>query len=217
MQLVMVRHGESTGNITRILQGRDELLTERGRAQAQAVAQAIAQRYDVRALYASPLARAMETASIIGTVIGLTPEPREALAEINVGHAVGLTIKEWVAKSPDEEQRWLAEGVDFVWPGGESGRQLGARIAAELERIIAQHRSDDSAVVVVSHGGALAWAVGYLLEESLESWPAHEFDNCSVTEVKVEASVEDGLHFVCRNDIGHLSAVPNEEVATGRL
>lgn len=217
MQLIMVRHGKSIGNITRVLQGRDEVLTERGRMQARAVAASIAQRYDVRAIYASPLARAWETAHFIGAAVGVVPEPREPLAEIDVGDAAGLTIEQWIEQNPGKDEAWLAQGIDFVWPGGESGRHLGERIAAELDRIIEAHRAVDGSIVVVSHGGALAWAVGHLLQESLESWPRHEFGNCSITEVQVGASPNDANLFVCRNDLAHLSDVPNEEVATGQL
>ncbi len=217
MRLVLVRHGESTGNITQVLQGRDETLTERGRTQARAVSAHIAKSYDVRALYASPLARAWETASIIGEAIGMQPEPREPLAEINVGRAAGLTVQQWVDQHPEQERGWTSDGIDFVWPGGESGRALGKRMAAELDRIIEQHRDEDGTIVAVSHGGALAWAIGYLLRESLEHWPRHDFDNCSITEVQFGAVADDEPVFVCRNDVAHLSMVPNEEVATGRL
>ena len=217
MRLVLVRHGESTGNITQVLQGRDETLTERGRAQARAVATHIANTYDVRKLYASPLARAFETASIIGAAVGMEPEPREPLAEINVGRAAGLTVQQWVEQHPEQERGWTLEGIDFEWPGGESGRQLGQRVATELDRMIEQHRGEDGTVVAVSHGGALAWAIGYLLRESLERWPQHTFDNCSITEVQFGTTADEEPVFVYRNDVAHLSVVPNEEVATGRL
>ena len=100
MQLLLVRHGESVGNLTHILQGPDDPLTERGRRQAREIAAYLASRGDVRALYTSPLVRAYETAAIIGEALGLTPIPREALAEINVGEAAGLTLEEWAARSP---------------------------------------------------------------------------------------------------------------------
>ena len=62
MQLLLVRHGESAGNLTRILQGRDDPLTERGRRQARELAAYLGARGDVRAIYTSPLGRAAETA-----------------------------------------------------------------------------------------------------------------------------------------------------------
>ena len=85
MRLLLVRHGETVGNILRQLQGDDDPLTERGRRQAREVASYLAGRGDLRALYASPLIRAFETAQVIGAAVGLAPQPRPGLAEINVG------------------------------------------------------------------------------------------------------------------------------------
>ncbi len=214
MRLLLVRHGESLGNVNRTLQGRDDPLTERGWRQARRIAAHLATRDDIGTLYASPLARAFETSQIIGGAVGRDPQPREDLAEIDVGDAVGLTFEDWSACFPDEAARFHAEGVDYAFPGGESARDIAARVAREMERIVAAHREDERAVVVVSHGGALAWMLAHLLEESRDAWPSYEFDNCSLTEL----TIADGqTTLVCRNEIGHLDAEPAEEVATGRV
>ena len=218
MRLLLVRHGESMGNVTQVLQGRDDPLTERGRRQARQIALHLAARGDVRAIYVSPLARAFETGQIIAEAIGLhlQPEPREGLAEIDVGHAAGMRFDDWTAQCPEEARRFHAEGLDYTFPGGESGRQLGARTAAEIDRILEEHRGDPSAVVVVSHGGALAWIVAHLLQEPRDTWPSHSFDNCSLTEVHIDGEDAQHVTFVCRNDVGHLVPEPAEEIATGR-
>ena len=217
MQLLLVRHGESAGNLTRILQGRDDPLTERGRRQARELAAHLAARGDVRAIYTSPLARAAETARIIGGAVGLTPEPREGLAEINVGKAEGFTFEDWAARFPEEAARFHGEGVDYAFPGGETGRQLGARTAAEIDRIIGENRLEGGAVVVVSHGGALAWTIAHLLRQGRDTWPRHQLDNCSITEVTVDPADSQAVTFVCQNEIGHLSPEPEGDVATGRV
>ena len=215
MRLLLVRHGESHGNVTRQLQGREDALTERGRRQAREIAAHLAERGDVRALYASPLERALETAEIIGAAVGLSPVPREGLAEINIGEAKGLTFDEWATRFPGEAERFRVEGVDFVWPGGESGRQLGARTAAEIDRIVGAHKLDQGSVVAVSHGGALAWIIDHLLRAPREKWPSHQLDNCSLTEVEIDPDDAQALSFVCQNEIGHLTPDPEGDVATG--
>ena len=217
MQLLLVRHGESAGNLTHILQGVDDPLTERGRRQAREIAAYLAARGDVRTLYTSPLVRAYETAAIIGDALGLTPIPREALAEINVGEAAGLTLEEWAARFPDEAVRFREDGVDFAFRGGETGRQLGARTAAEIDAIISAHRLEPGAVALVSHGGALAWIIDHLLREPRDSWPRHRLDNCSLTEVTIDPSDSQAVTFVCLNEVGHLSPEPEGDVATGRV
>ncbi len=216
MQLLLVRHGESAGNVTRQLQGRGDLLTARGQRQAREIGAHLAARGDVIALYSSPLPRAFETAQVIGAALGRAPEPFEELAEIDVGDAAGLTFDEWAARHPEEAERFRTGGVDYIWPGGESGRQLGARTAAIIDRIVQAHRLERGAVVVVSHGGALAWMIDHLLREPREVWPRHQLDNCSLTEVTIDPSDAQAVSFVCRNEIGHLSPEPESEIAAGR-
>lgn len=213
MQLLLVRHGESTGNVTRVLQPADEPLTERGREQARTIAARLAARGDARRLYASPLRRAFETASIIGEAVGLPVEPDARFAEIDVGTAAGLTFDAWAAANPEEARRFQTEGVDYEFPGGESGRRLGTRTAQAIDELLSTHRMLDGAVVVVSHGGALAWAVSHLLHEPRDEWPRRLFDNCSLTEVTVDPDAQ-AVSFVCLNEISHFSPPPEEVLTT---
>src|SRR3954451_15383153 len=216
MRLLLIRHGESEGNITQVLQGRDETLTERGRRQARALAAALKAHGGIRTLYASPLARAFETAQIVGAALGLEPQPREGLAEINVGSTAGLTFEAWSAQFPEEAKRFHTEGVDYAWPGGESGRQLGERVAAAIDQIIADHNADDEIVAVVTHGGALGWLQAHLFDEPWDGWPSYRYDNCSITELVVETEPTRKVPTIRHNDIAHLTPEPTEEVATGR-
>jgi broad specificity phosphatase PhoE len=173
--------------------------------------------HEVVAMYASPLVRAWETARAIGGEIGREPVPREGLAEMDIGDAAGLTFDEWAGKFPEQAERFREDGLSFVWPGGESGKQFARRAAAEIDRILEAHRHESGAVVVVSHGGALAWIISRLLGEPDDRWPSDHMvlDNCSITEVEVP---DDGspATFLYRNEIGHLSPDPDAEAAVGQ-
>ncbi len=218
MRLLLVRHGETEGNVQRRLQGPDDPLTERGRRQAEEIAAHLFGRDDVVALYASPYRRAFDTARAIGDAVGVEPELRPALAELDVGDAAGYRFEAWVEKFPEEAERFRTEGVDYSWPGGESGRDLSARTEREIEGILEAHRHEAGAVVVVSHGGALAWIIAHLLGEPDGEWP-HSYtrlDNCSVTEAEISANGAGPAEFLYTNEVGHLSADPDEEAATGR-
>lgn len=209
MQLLLLRHGETVGNIARQLQDEHDPLTERGRRQAQALAAALAQRGNLSALYASPLIRAFETAQIIGAAVGLTPVPRPSLAEINVGSAAGLTFDEWGTRFPQQLADFHADGVAFAWPGGESGGDIARRVAAEIDGLIAQHRDPSGPIAVVSHGGALAWAIVHLLREPGDRWPREHMRiaNCAITAVEIAPerwAAGEPATFICRNDIAHL-------------
>ncbi len=216
MQLLLVRHGESVGNQSRRLQMDDDHLTERGRIQAGEIAALLAERADLRVLYCSPAARALETAQTIGAAIGLRPIPLDDLAEINLGDAAGMTFDEWTAAHPDLAEQFNELGPSFVWPGGESGLQLAARVAAAVDAIISAHRLEGGGVIVVSHGGALGWMIDHLLREPREQWPRHQLHNCSLTEVTIDED-EQAVTFVCHNEISHLSPEPEEVLALGEM
>lgn len=218
MRLLLVRHGETEGNVGRRLQGPDDPLTERGRRQARELAAHLSGRDDVVALYASPYRRAFETARAIGGALGMEPEPRPALAELDVGEAAGYRFEAWVEAFPEEAARFRSEGVDYRWPGGESGLDLSARAEGEMESILDAHGGGDGAVVLVSHGGTLAWIIAHLLGEPDGEWP-HSYTrlhNCSVTEAEVTPNGAGPARFLYTNEVGHLSPDPDEQAATGR-
>jgi len=215
LRLLLVRHGETEGNVSRRLQGPDDPLTERGRRQARELAAHLSGRDDVAALYASPFRRALETARAIGDVLGIEPEPRTALAELDVGEAAGYRFEAWVEAFPEEAGRFRTEGVDYRWPEGESGRDLSARAEGEVKRILGEHGGEGETVVVVSHGGTLAWIIAHLMGEPEGVWP-HDYarlENCSVTEAEVNGAGH--ARFLYTNEVGHLSSDPDEEAATG--
>ena len=217
MRLLLVRHGETEGNVRRRLQGSEDPLTERGRRQAAEIAAHLSGRHDVLALYASPYRRAFDTASAIGDALGTEPEPRAALAELDVGDAAGYRFEAWIEEFPEEAERFRLEGVDYRWPGGESGLDLSARAEREIGRILEAHRREAGAVVVVSHGGALAWIIAHLLGEPDGEWP-HSYtrlENCSITEAEIPPNGSGPAKFLYTNEVGHLTPDPDEEAATG--
>src|SRR5690606_15087549 len=81
-RLILIRHGESVANAERrFTHGPHEPLSRRGREEALARARRLQARFDPVALYASPFVRALETARLIGGVLGLEPIVVDALRE----------------------------------------------------------------------------------------------------------------------------------------
>ncbi|XP_039835549.1 phosphoglycerate mutase-like protein 4 [Panicum virgatum] len=71
--VVVVRHGETSTNASRIIQGQlDPELNEIGRQQAYVVAHRLSKEAKPTAIYSSDLKRAAETAEIIAKVCGVT-------------------------------------------------------------------------------------------------------------------------------------------------
>ncbi len=218
MRLLLVRHGETEGNLRRELQGAEDPLTERGRRQARELAAHLGGRTGVSAIYTSPYRRACETARAIGDALHMKPVPRAGLAEVDVGDAAGYRFEEWAERFPDEAARFRDDGLGYAWPGGESGHQVAARTSAEADRILGTHRKERGAVIVVSHGGALAWILSHLLKETGDGWPYEHMrlDNCSITEMEVPSGGAEPATFIYRNEIGHLLSDPDAEIAKGQ-
>jgi probable phosphoglycerate mutase len=157
--LILVRHGESTGNADGLLLGRiDAPLTERGLTQAKAAGPSVA---GATRLISSPLARARDTAEALGT--GLPVEIDDRWIEVDYGEFDGRPL----GSVPDEVwTRWRSD-PDYRPPGGESLSEAGSRVRSACEDLFAtdgEGARGPGAVVVVSHvspiKAATCWAIG---------------------------------------------------------
>jgi broad specificity phosphatase PhoE len=154
--IILVRHGESSGNRDRIyaVSPHDLPLTELGYRQAQHAAQRIAELFDPRLVVTSAYKRASETARIIAGVLGQPLEFEPNLHEREFGAHRGRSYDSFLTE-PDYDPR-----RPWAWKpqGGESYEEVQARVGPILDRLAAAHSGKD--VVVVSHGGVMAclWA-----------------------------------------------------------
>lgn len=157
--LILVRHGESTGNADGLLLGRiDAPLTERGLEQARALGPSVA---GATRVISSPLGRARDTAEALG--LGLPVEIDERWIEVDYGELDGRPLgsvpaEVWV--------RWRAD-PDYRPPGGESLAEAGSRVREACEELFDADGGaarGDGDVVVVSHvspiKAAASWALG---------------------------------------------------------
>ncbi len=207
MRLLLVRHGQSLGNIEARIQGDDDPLTEHGREQARHAAAYLATRGDVTHLYASSLARALETATIIGVAIGQGPVPVPGLAEINAGTAAGMLWTEWSEQFPDKAARRGSESLMEEWDGGESAHIFSLRVLAAYNEIVTRHQGTHDVVVLVSHGGALTWISAHVHGDPLDAWPAQRagFLNCSISELEIDADGK--CTIIAWNEHAHLEGL----------
>ena len=156
-RILLVRHGQSTWNADGRWQGRaDPPLSDLGRRQAEVAGDTLAELGIVRVV-ASPLVRAHETATIIGTALGLPVEPDARLQERDAG--------EWTGKTRDE--------IEAGWPGFLAGGERPAGFETDdvlhdraLAAIGDVATRADEPVVVISHGGLIR-----VVERALGSEP----------------------------------------------
>jgi broad specificity phosphatase PhoE len=149
--ILLARHGESDWNREVRWQGHaDRPLTERGRLQAAALADRLAD-IDLDAVYSSDLRRARETAAMVAERKDVPLQTLPELREVDVGSWSGLTRDEARERFPDGYARWLDGGPG--WTDGETYEQMTERVLGALQRIANTH--PDGWVLVVAHGGPI--------------------------------------------------------------
>ena len=162
-RLVLIRHGQGEVNLGGlILASTCTGLTDLGAAQAAALAERLERSGELgetSVLYASGLRRAQETAGFVGRALGLeVAEHLAALNELEPGEADGMSWDEYARRFPGRD---LAAEPDVPFaPGGESWNGFLARVAAEVDRLLALHRG--GTVVAVTHAGVIEAAMVHL-------------------------------------------------------
>jgi probable phosphoglycerate mutase len=201
--IYLVRHGETVLTPERRFSGDGELdpaLTEKGIAQAKAVAAVIPDRQPTR-LISSPLQRTRQTAAEIAATTGLTPEFNESWREASFGYWDGLSVAEVKEQYPDEWARWVRE-IDFAPGGGESYSQVGRRANFAISKLAAQYPGES--IVVVTHNAFIKSALAAVMEVSPEAVFHLDVGTCSISTIAIYPS--DGLRAVRSvNERSHIS------------
>jgi len=156
-KLILVRHGETEGNVAKILDTRVPglPLTERGAAQAKTFGSSLLR--PPKALFCSAALRARQTAGYIEATTGVPVEVLDNVHEVQVGELEGLHTEEAHARFQQIYRAWhegdLAERV----PGGESGYDVLARFLPIIEDLRTKYLTDGSEgdILLVSHGAAM--------------------------------------------------------------
>jgi broad specificity phosphatase PhoE len=183
----LARHGESDWNAANRFQGHsDRPLTDLGRRQAEQLAEELAAAASLSAIYSSPLRRALETAAIVGTRLGLEPVELEGLREVDVGGWAGLSRTEVERRYPEAFRRWLDGGEG--WEDGESYAAMATRVLDAVHRIAEAHADEE--LLVVSHGGPIR-----AVQAAADGMDVHAYRKVSRVEPNAGLSrvaVEDG-------------------------
>lgn len=144
---LFIRHAPTPWNETGRIQGQSDVpLSPAGREQA--AGWRVPSRYEAAGCLCSPLDRALETARLIGFP---APATDDRLREMHWGAFEGRTLDELRSAMGNEFRLLEARGLDFRPPGGESPREVAARLAAMLRDLA----GSGPARVVVAHKGIL--------------------------------------------------------------
>jgi broad specificity phosphatase PhoE len=159
----LARHGQTAYNAEGRFQGHLPVpLDDTGREQARELAETVA-RVEVRGFVCSPLARARETADIVGARIGLVPREDARFQETDTGEWTDRWFAEVGAEDPEGFARFEAGDASFRFPGGESFAEQSTRVQAGLAEL--RSRPAEHPVLVVCHRGVIRLALAALRGE----------------------------------------------------
>ncbi len=187
MEVYLIRHGESEGNVLGVFQGwADYPLSERGRTQALMAREKLnGVRFD--RIYASDTARAAETAGLI------FPEEKDNILYTG-------KLRETCCGSLDELTPAQAEGRygslytgredswDFRPFGGEHAGDMEERVVGFLKALESEYPALER-IAVVTHFGPIAAMLAYVLDAGFQTLCSHiELYNCSVSIIRYDGS-----------------------------
>jgi probable phosphoglycerate mutase len=184
--LLLIRHGENDFTIKHKLAGYtpNVHLNERGQSQAQALADALKE-VPIKAIYSSPLERAVETATPIAAARELEIQNEAGLLETNVGKWQGRSLaalrlqKHWkvVQNAPSRAQ----------FPEGETFYECQTRIVAALDSISRKYKPQDI-VACVFHADPIKLAIAHYIGLPLDHFQRLSCDTGSLTALYVNES-----------------------------
>ena len=221
LRLLLVRHGLSSFNKERRIQGRDDLsnLSEEGHEQARALGRSL-QDVSIQAVYSSPLQRAAATtASLLETQGGHTPDPvfDDGLLEVDLEPWSGQTIDELMQGSTEAYKIWKQRPMELELqrrdgssykPLPELMEQARGFISTLLERHPA---TGNDTVLVVAHNAILRCLMLVLLGEPDHGFRRLRVDNTSLSVFNIRPG-DNGpqVQIECLNSTTHLQPLPEK-------
>jgi broad specificity phosphatase PhoE len=157
--LILVRHGESEANVVGSLHCKvpGPALTALGLQQAEALIDGLAGE-DVRAVWASTMLRAQQTAAPLAAALGVEVRLHDGLRESDLGDLHDRCDTEAHGLFDDVFAGWTLDAdLSLRCPGGESGQEIADRFGAAITEVLAD--LTEGAAVVVSHGAAVRLAL----------------------------------------------------------
>ena len=221
LRLLLVRHGLSSFNKERRIQGRDDLsnLSGEGHEQARALGRSL-QDVSIQAVYSSPLQRAAATtASLLETQGGQAPDPvfDDGLLEVDLEPWSGQTIDELMQGSTEAYKIWKQRPMELELqrrdgssykPLPELMEQARGFISTLLERHPA---TGNDTVLVVAHNAILRCLMLVLLGEPDHGFRRLRVDNTSLSVFNIRPG-DNGpqVQIECLNSTTHLQPLPEK-------
>jgi len=180
--LLLIRHGENDFLKTHRMPGQlpGIHLNDIGRAQAEAVANTLKSQ-PIKAIYASPLERAVETAEPLASTKKLEIQLVDALKDTDIGKWQGRSLKALNRLKYWRVVQFAPARVKF--PEGETFYQTQARVVQALDVICQKHKKDT--VTVVMHADPIKLVVAHYIGLPLDQFQRLRVDPASITTLEI--------------------------------
>ena len=221
LRLLLVRHGLSSFNKERRIQGRDDLsnLSEEGHEQARALGRSL-QDVSIQAVYSSPLQRAAATtASLLETQGGQAPDPvfDDGLLEVDLEPWSGQTIDELMQGSTEAYKIWKQRPMELELQrrDGSSYKPLPELMEQAqdfISKLLERHPANgNDTVLVVAHNAILRCLMLVLLGEPDHGFRRLRVDNTSLSVFNIRPG-DNGpqVQIECLNSTTHLQPLPEK-------
>ena len=221
LRLLLVRHGLSSFNKERRIQGRDDLsnLSEEGHEQARALGRSL-QDVSIQVIYSSPLQRAAATTvSLLETQGGQTPDPvfDDGLLEVDLEPWSGQTIDELMQGSTEAYKIWKQRPMELELQrrDGSSYKplpELMEQARGFISKLLERHPANgNDTVLVVAHNAILRCLMLVLLGEPDHGFRRLRVDNTSLSVFNIRPG-DNGpqVQIECLNSTTHLQPLPEK-------
>lgn len=220
--VVIVRHGQSTSNAKRIIQGHHDtaVLTDLGEQQARTVGKTL-DSLKMDAVYASPLKRARRTCELIVETMGeagnAPPEITitDQIKEINLPLWESRYFDDVEAEYPEMYKAWRQDPNNFKMPvPNDDGsthdfypaRDIWERAIVFWQEVLAKHQGQT--VLIVAHSAINRALVGSAIGLGPESLNSMGQDNCAINVLNFmgdgESDWRDGVQLESLNLTSHM-------------
>jgi probable phosphomutase (TIGR03848 family) len=181
---LLIRHGENDYLKKKILVGTmpGVILNPRGIEQAHVLADSL-KGFPIKAIYSSPLERAVQTARPLAEILDLEVEIRSGLSDPDVGEWTGKKLK-----ALRKEASWIKiqeTPSQAGFPGGETLSDVQKRLVGEMDSIHRSYKPNDL-VAVVFHADPIKMVLVHYLNIHLDLFQRFSVDTGSITVLRIQ-------------------------------
>ena len=215
-RVIIIRHGQSSYNTERRVQGRSDAstLTEKGRDDARKAGAALSN-LTFAALYTSPLQRAKQSAELIRDCLTTSPslQSSDKLMEIDLPLWEGMLLTEVQDKFPEDYRRWqqCPDELRMVVPQGSGTKEhfpvltLYEQARQFWQEILSRHAGET--ILIVGHNGINRALISTALEISPSRYHSLQQSNCGISVLNFTGGLGEPVQLESMNQTAHLGEI----------